>query len=133
VASSTYESLRVLHVAAVAVSGAGFLARAALMLAASPMLDARFVRIAPHVVDTALLAAGVAMAVIAGLSPLAQPWLAAKLGGLLAYVLLGAFALRHGRTRRIRIAALAGALLAFAYIVGTALRRDPLWPLTGGG
>ncbi len=127
--ASAYDSLRLLHLAAVIVSAAGFLARAALMLADSPALNRRFVRIAPHVVDTVLLAAGVAMVVLARLSPLAHPWLAAKLGGLIAYIALGAVALRYGRTRRVRLLALAGAVLAFAYIVGTALQRRPLWPL----
>jgi uncharacterized membrane protein SirB2 len=127
-----YEALKWLHVAAVISSGAGFLARGALMLAGSPRLGARFVRIAPHVVDTVLLAAAVAMAVMARISPLAHPWLAAKIAGLLVYIVLGAIALRYGRTLRARVAALAGAVLAFVYIVGTALQRDPLWPLSVG-
>jgi uncharacterized membrane protein SirB2 len=127
-----YESLKWLHVAAVAASGAGFLARAALMLAGSARLNARFVRVAPHVVDTVLLAAAVAMAVMARISPLAHPWLAAKIIGLLVYIVLGAIALRYGRTLRARVAALAGAVLVFAYIVGAALQRDPLWPLSIG-
>ena len=124
-----YEGLKWLHVACVVVSGAGFLARGVLMLAESPLLQARFVRIAPHVVDTLLLAAAVAMAVIARLSPLAHPWLAAKIVGLLAYIVLGAVALRRGRTKRTRGLALIAALLAFAYVVGTALRRDVFWLL----
>ncbi len=127
-----YETLKWLHVAAVVASGTGFLARAVLMLAGSAWLDARFVRVAPHVVDTVLLAAAVAMAAMARLSPLAHPWLAAKIAGLLAYIVLGAIALRYGRTLRARVAALAGAVLVFAYIVGTALHRDPLWPLSIG-
>jgi uncharacterized membrane protein SirB2 len=123
-----YETLKWVHVAAVIASGAGFVARAALMLAGSPLLAARFVRVAPHVIDTVLLAAAIAMAVMARLSPHAHPWLAAKIAGLLVYIVLGAMALKYGRTRRTRVLALAGAVLTFAYIVGTALQRDPLWP-----
>jgi uncharacterized membrane protein SirB2 len=124
-----YEGLKWLHVACVVASCAGFLARGALMVAESPLLQARFVRIAPHVVDTLLLAAAVAMAVIARLSPLAHPWLAAKIVGLLAYIVLGTVALRRGRSKRTRGLALIAALLVFAYVVGTALRRDAFWPL----
>jgi len=127
-----YEVLKWLHLTAVVASGSGFLVRAALMVAGSPRLNARFVRVAPHVVDTVLLAAAVAMAVMARLSPLAHPWLAAKIGGLLAYIVLGSVALRYGRTLRARLVALAGAAIVFAYIVGTALQRDPLWPLSIG-
>ena len=124
-----YEALKWLHLSCVVASGAGFIARGALMLADSPLLQARFVRVAPHVVDTLLLAAAIAMATLARLSPLAHPWLAAKIAGLVVYVVLGAIALRHGRTKRGRAIAVVAALLVFAWIVGTALWRDPLWPL----
>jgi len=124
-----YAALEWLHVGCAIASGAGFLARGVLMVADSPLLQTRVMRIAPHVVDTLLLAAAVAMAVLARLSPLAQPWLAAKIAGLLAYIVLGAIALRHGRTKRVRVAALVAALVVFGYIAGTALQRDPLWLL----
>jgi uncharacterized membrane protein SirB2 len=124
-----YDALKWLHVGAVAVSGAGFTVRAALMLAGSALPRMRFARVAPHVIDTILLAAGVALAVRARLWPGDHLWLAAKIAALPVYIILGATALHHGRTRRIRLLALAGALASFAYIVGTALARDPAWPL----
>jgi len=124
-----YETLKWLHVSCVIASGTGFLARGALMLADSPLLQARFVRIAPHVIDTVLLAAALSLVVLARLSPLAHPWLAAKIAGLIAYIVLGAIALRHGRSKRLRVVALLAAVLAFGYIVGIALQRDPLWLL----
>lgn len=130
--SAVYTTLKWLHVAAVITSGAGFLARAALMLASSRWLHRRFVRIAPHVVDTVLLAAAVGMVTLARLSPLAHPWLAAKIIGLVIYIVFGAVALRYGRTRRIRLLALAVAVFAYVYVVGTALQRDPFWPLRLG-
>lgn len=123
-----YATLKAIHIACVVASGAGFLLRGALMLARSPLLATRFARIAPHVVDTALLAAGVAMAAMAHISPLAQPWLATKIGALLVYIVLGSIALKRGRTRAIRGAALVAALGTYAYIVGVALTRSPaLW------
>ncbi len=125
-----YETLKWLHVGCVIVSGTGFVARGALMLADSPLLRTRFLRIAPHVVDTLLLTAGVAMATIARVSPLQHPWLAAKIGALLVYIALGAAALRPGRSRLVRAAAFAAAVLVFGYIVGTAVQRSPGWLLT---
>jgi uncharacterized membrane protein SirB2 len=121
-----YEALKWVHVGCVIASGAGFVARGALMLAGSPLLEARIVRVAPHVIDTVLLASAVTMAVLAQLSLLAHPWLAAKIVALLVYIVLGSLALRRARTRALRIGALAGAVLAFGYIVGVALTRDPL-------
>lgn len=121
-----YEAFKWVHVGCVIASGTGFVARGALMLIDSPLLAARFVRIAPHVVDTALLASAIAMASLAQLSPLTQPWLAAKFVALLAYIALGALALRPGHSRSVRAVAFVAAALVFAYIVGTALNRDPL-------
>lgn len=121
-----YESLKWLHVGCVIATGSGFVARGALMLTGSPLIEARIVRVAPHLIDTALLASAISMAVLARLSPLAHPWLAAKIVALLVYIVLGSLALRRARTRAQRIGAFAGAVFAFAYIVGVALTRDPL-------
>ena len=120
-----YPTLKTAHVALAALSIAGFAARGVLMVTGSPLLAARFTRVAPHVVDSALLATGVALAFALGVSPLDAPWLAAKLIALLGYIVLGSIALRRGRTRRTRMLALAGALSLAAYIVVTALRHSP--------
>ncbi|MCK6431231.1 regulator SirB [Betaproteobacteria bacterium PRO7] len=120
-----YSALKTIHIACVIASGAGFLLRGALMLADSPLAATRFARVAPHLIDTMLLAAGVTMAVIAHISPLAHPWLATKIGALVAYVVLGSIALKRGRTRAIRGVAFAAAVGTYAYIVGVALTRSP--------
>ncbi len=120
-----YATLKAIHIACVVASGAGFLLRGALMLAGSPLLATRFARVAPHVIDTMLLAAGVTMAAVARISPLAHPWLATKIGALLAYIVLGSIALKRGRTRALRSGALAAAVGTYAYIVGVALTRSP--------
>lgn len=121
-----YATLKAIHVGCVIASGAGFFARGLLMLAGSPLLQARFVRVAPHIVDTLLLASAITMAVLAHLVPTQQPWLMTKIIGLVVYIVLGAIALRYGRTRGQRTLAFAAALATFAYIVGVALTRSPL-------
>ena len=63
-----------------------FAVRAALSYAKPALLQGKALRIAPHLIDTLLLAAGVTLAVLAGFSPHKQPWLAAKLVALLAYI-----------------------------------------------
>lgn len=123
---ATYTLLKYLHVGCVALSGAGFLVRGVWMLQASPLLARRWVRVAPHVVDTVLLASAIALASLIGQYPLMQGWLSAKLLGLFAYIVLGAIALKRGRTRAIRIAAFCGALLVFAYIVAVATTKSVL-------
>jgi uncharacterized membrane protein SirB2 len=120
--------LKLTHVVSVVLSGAGFVGRGALMLRGSPLLQARFVRTAPHVVDTVLLASAVWLAWLMRVSPL-DGWIAAKILGLLAYIVLGTIALKRGRTPRVRAAAFAAALAVFAYIVTVALTHDPRGPL----
>jgi uncharacterized membrane protein SirB2 len=112
------------------VSIAGFFARGALMLRGSELLQARFVRIAPHVVDTLLLASALWLAWRIGQYPFVHGWVTAKVLALLAYIVLGSVALRRGRTRAVRTAAFATALAAAGYIVSVALTRDPAWFLT---
>lgn len=121
-----YLFVRHLHVTCVVLSGAGFVLRGAWMLAGSPMLHHRLTRVLPHVVDTVLLASAIILVMMAGWYPTAHPWIAAKIIALIAYIVLGAIALKRGRTLTIRTAALAGALATFAYIVAVALARDPL-------
>lgn len=126
---NAYTLVWTIHVGCVALSLAGFAARGALMLAGSPLLEARFVRVAPHVVDTLLLASAAWLSWFLGQYPFVHGWLTAKVLALLAYIVLGSVALRRGRTRGMRVAALAGAIAAAAYVVTVALTRDARGPL----
>jgi uncharacterized membrane protein SirB2 len=123
---SLYLFVKYVHVGCVVLSLAGFAARGALMLRGSPLLQARFVRVAPHVVDTLLLASALWLAWMMQQYPFVHGWLTAKVLGLLAYIILGSIALRRGHTRAVRLAALAGALLAAGYVVAVALTKNPL-------
>jgi uncharacterized membrane protein SirB2 len=121
-----YLVLRHLHVSCVIVSGLGFFLRGVWMLSGSPMLNRRWVRVVPHVVDTGLLGSAIAMAVISHQYPFAQGWLTAKVVGLLIYIALGTMALKRGKSKASRAVFFVLALLAFAYIVSVALARNPL-------
>jgi uncharacterized membrane protein SirB2 len=121
----SYLAVKHLHVTFVVLSGLGFCLRGFWMLSGSPLLRARPARIVPHVVDTGLLASALTLAWMSGQYPFVQPWLTAKVFGLLAYIVLGSMALKRGRTPRIRLGFFVLALLSFAYIVGVALTRNP--------
>lgn len=123
-AAEAYAAVRTLHIACAALSIAGFALRGALMLGESPVLRARFARVAPHVVDTALLASAVWLAWFLGQIPFVHAWITAKVLALLLYIVLGMFALRRGRTKAQRAAAFVAALACAAYIVAVALTRD---------
>lgn len=120
----SYLALKHLHIACVVMSGSGFVLRGFWMLTDSPRLAWRWVRIAPHLVDTLLLASAIGLSVMSQQYPLAHDWLTAKIAGLLAYIILGSVALRRGRSKSVRARAFAAALLTFGYIVSVALTRD---------
>lgn len=122
--------LKVLHVSCAALSLALFLLRGNWMLLDSPLREARWTKVVPHVVDTVFLLSGIALAMRIGQYPFVQPWLTAKVLGLVAYIILGSVAIKHGRTRVIRATAFVAALAVFAYIVGVARSRNPWsWPV----
>jgi uncharacterized membrane protein SirB2 len=119
-------TLKTIHVTFAALSFSGFFIRGIWMLRDSPLLKQRWVRIAPQVVDTVLLASAIALAVQWRLSPLDQPWLMAKIIALVVYIGVGLVALRLGRTKTVRAAAWVLGMLIFAYIVSVAVTRSAL-------
>jgi uncharacterized membrane protein SirB2 len=121
-----YVLLKTTHVACVVLSYLGFFVRGVWMLRGSRLLQSRWTRVVPHVVDTLLLASAISLAMLLRQYPLAQPWLTAKVAGLALYIVLGVYALRRGRTRNARIAAWIAAQAVFLYIVAVALTRNPI-------
>lgn len=122
--------LKLVHVGAVVVSIVGFAARGAGALSGADWVRARAMRVLPHVVDTVLLGSALALAWALRMSPHQQPWLAAKVVALLAYIALGMVALKPSRPRAVRAGAYAAALLCAAYIVGVAITKSPTLALS---
>ena len=121
-----YLLLKHLHMSFALLSGGLFLLRGVWMLRASNMLQQRWVKIVPHVVDTVLLASAIALAVWSSQYPVQQGWLTAKVVALVGYIGLGMVALKRGRTPAVRTAAFVGALVLFLYIVTVARTKTPL-------
>lgn len=121
-----YLLLKQIHVACAALSWLGFFVRGIWMMRDSPLLARRWVRIAPHVNDTLLLASAIALAAWSRQYPFVHGWLTAKLLALVLYIVLGMVALGHHGSRPVRIAAWVAAQGVFAYIVLVALTRQPL-------
>jgi uncharacterized membrane protein SirB2 len=118
--------VKMLHMTCALLSISGFFARGLLMIKDSPLLQARFVKIAPHIIDTVLLVSAIILASQWGLAALQLPWLLAKIVALIVYILLGMLALRPGREKSLRVGAWLAALVVFAYIVSVAVTKAPL-------
>ncbi|OJA07315.1 SirB2 family protein [Halomonas sp. QHL1] len=120
-----YLILKHLHITTAYASLAFFVLRALWSVRRVSLLQARWVKIVPHVIDTLLLTFGVTLAVILNFWPLPS-WLSAKITALVIYILLGTVAIKRGKTPKIRASAAVAAVLVFAYIVGAAVERSPL-------
>ena len=120
-----YATIKTVHVGAAALSVSLFVVRGAWMLRAPERLTARWVRVVPHVIDTALLASALWLAWQLGIEG-TRGWLWAKVIALAAYIVLGSIALKRGRTRGVRVGAFVAALATFAYIVSVALAKSAL-------
>jgi len=118
------------HLTTIAITLTLFVLRGIWMMAGSPLLQARWVRIVPHVNDSLLLASGIGLAVLIRQYPLTHGWLTAKFFALIAYIVLGTIALKRGRTRGQRISAWFAALLVFGYMAAVARAHDP-FPFIG--
>jgi uncharacterized membrane protein SirB2 len=121
-----YALLKFLHLCMAVLTISGFIVRGLWMLSGSANLERKLVRILPHIIDTAFLLSGIGLIVLLQLPIGDSPWLIAKFTALIVYIVLGAIALRRGKTMRVRAIAFVLALLTFAYIVGVALSKSIL-------
>lgn len=120
-----YLALKHIHLTFVALSLLAFFVRGIWLFMNSSMLSKKWVKILPHLISTILLVSGVALAVHLSLSPGSQPWLMAKIIGLIVYIVLGvaAFKVPNPNARKLLWV---GALIVFAYIVCVAISKNPL-------
>jgi uncharacterized membrane protein SirB2 len=122
-----YFALKHLHMLCAAISIIGFIVRGALRIQGSGLLQNKFVKIAPHVVDTVLLVTAIGLAISIQQYPFTSGWLTAKLIGLFVYIGLGVVALRIAKTQTVRVIAYLAAIAVFFYIGSVAFAKVP-WP-----
>jgi uncharacterized membrane protein SirB2 len=121
-----YLLLRQVHIGLAIVSVAIFALRGSLMLAGSARADAAWLRYPSYAVDTSLLTVALILTSVIHQYPFANDWLTMKVFLLCIYVVLGSIALKRGRTRRMRIAALVAALATVAFLFTVARAHHPL-------
>ena len=125
----SYALLKMVHVGSVITSFLFFFLRGIWIIKDSPSLHQRWVKILPHVIDTILLVSAIMLVYKIRQSPVTDPWLTAKVLGLLVYIGLGMVAMRFGKSRKTRINAWIAAQCVFAYIVAVALTKSPVLSL----
>jgi len=120
-----YPTLKMLHMTCALLSILGFTLRGILKLQGSALIEKKFFKIAPHIVDSVLLLSAIALSVMIDQYPLTDGWLTAKVIGLLLYIFLGLVTLRFAKTQPIRLLAFILAIVVFAYIATVARSHNP--------
>jgi uncharacterized membrane protein SirB2 len=115
-----------IHVACVILTFILFFIRGLWMIVDSDLLQRKWAKWIPPVVDTTLLASAIVLVLTIRQYPFAHPWLTAKVVALFFYIGLGMLALTYGKTKQIRISSWVAAQLCFMYIVAVALTKNPL-------
>ncbi len=122
-----YAPIKWVHVAAVICSGVIFLLRGLLVQAGRPRFAmAAPVRYLSYSVDTTLLTAALMLLSMLPSAMFANGWVTTKIVLLFPYVILGTFALKRGRTPRVRVICYVAALLVYITIIGIAIAHHPL-------
>jgi uncharacterized membrane protein SirB2 len=129
-----YPQIKLAHVAAVFLSGALFLMRGLMVQAGHQdwALSATL-RYLSYAIDTALLTAALMLLAILPAEVYSNGWLTTKIVLLLAYIVLGSFALKRARTQPKRLGYFAAALLTYGFMLTIAWSHHPLgvfstWP-----
>lgn len=123
----TYSILKHIHMTAAFLTAALFFLRGSWMIFSPRLLQRRWVKIVPHVIDTVLLVSALALVYQLLQFGAGVTWVWAKVLGVVVYIALGLVALKRGRTLPIRMAALAGGLLTLVYIFSVAYAKSA-WP-----
>jgi uncharacterized membrane protein SirB2 len=121
-----YLQLRHAHIAFAILSVSIFALRGLLMLANSSRVNSPWLTYPSYAVDTLLLTAALMLTSVIHQYPFQAGWLTMKVLLLVAYVVLGSIALKRGRTRGVRVAALVAALLTVGFLFTVARAHHPL-------
>lgn len=120
-----YPQIKLIHVGAVFLSGGLFLLRGLAVQSGALWGMATPVRFLSYGIDIVLLAAALILLAILPSAMFANGWLWAKLGLLVAYVVLGSIALKRGRTRNSRLTCFVAALLIYVFMFTIARTHHP--------
>ena len=116
-----------LHLTAIALSVFLFIFRFMLSQFNSELLTRKWLKILPHIIDTCLLVSALWLCFLIGQYPFVQGWLTFKVVGLVAYILMGMFALKWGRNKPLRWIGFIGALTWLGLIARVAVSKQPLF------
>jgi len=122
----SYLAIKHIHLICITLSLLLFMLRGTWALYFPDKLNSRWVKVVPHVIDTALLVSGITLAILLQQYPFVDHWLTAKVIALCLYIGLGSYVMKGTATTVKRLWGFIAALGIFFYIVTVALNHHPL-------
>lgn len=113
-----------LHLTAVALSLSLFVLRFIWSLRGSPMMQKKWVKIVPHVIDTLLLASALTLCVILVQYPFFNGWLTEKVVGVVCYITMGFVTLKWASTTATRWLGFVGAMASIVITAKIAVMKQ---------
>ena len=122
--ANTLGILKHSHMLFAMISVALFTLRFALLMTKSDKRDARWLKIAPHVIDTILFVLGIVMMVQLSLYPGSVSWMTEKLLAVIAYIYTGCYTLKLARNNTMRVIGYLGAMGWVILIARIAMTKE---------
>lgn len=121
-----YTGIKHFHLLLIGLSVGLFLIRFILSEMKSPILQKKWLKILPHLVDTLLIVSAVTLCVLIEQYPFANAWVTEKLLALLLYVFMVTLALKMARTVFMKYIGLLGAISWVAFAGMVAVSKQPI-------
>ncbi|GAB2910729.1 SirB2 family protein [Rheinheimera gaetbuli] len=121
-----YMAYKHFHLLMVVLSVSFLLVRYAMSLKPAAMLQHKFFKITPHIIDTLLLISAVLLMLAIQQYPFVHAWLTEKFIAVLAYIALAVMAFR-GRTTFIRGLCFLGSLGWLGLAIRVAITKQPVF------
>ena len=120
-----YTPLKLTHLSLVAVSICLFILRGGALVAGAKGFTQKWIRVAPHLIDTTLLLTGIGLTLIIAQYPISHHWLSMKMTLLLGYIFCGMKTMKSTQPRQQKFYFIA-ALCCVFLIVSVARTHHPL-------
>lgn len=120
-----YTAIKHIHLLAIVLSISLLILRFVLTLKGSELLQKKWLKITPHVVDSVLLVSAATLCVVIAQYPFVHAWLTEKLIAVIAYIFLGVVALKLAKNNLQRSLAFVGAVAMLAMIGKLAVLKQP--------
>ncbi|CAA0100657.1 Protein YchQ [BD1-7 clade bacterium] len=122
-----YMALKHSHMMLALVTFLFFLTRSTWAFQGSALLDKKFVKIAPHIIDTFLLLTAIGLVLVTGFYPFVYGWVTAKIFALVAYIVFGLFTIKMAKNNTQRAVFFTLAVVTFLYMGNVAVSKNALF------